>query len=45
MSKILLLSNMILCAFQNKNVDMENDWKLLTLFIGGNDICLGQVTA
>ncbi len=20
-------------------VDMQNDWKLITLFIGGNDLC------
>ena len=22
-----------------RNTDFENDWKLLTLFIGGNDLC------
>ena len=21
------------------NVDYENDWKLITIFIGGNDLC------
>ncbi len=26
---------------QNPNVDMDNDWKLLNFFIGGNDLCLG----
>ncbi|KAG7466084.1 hypothetical protein MATL_G00161080 [Megalops atlanticus] len=24
----------------SKDVDFENDWKLVTLFIGGNDLCL-----
>ena len=24
---------------ESKDVDFENDWKLVTLFIGGNDIC------
>ena len=23
----------------DKHVDFENDWKLVTFFIGGNDIC------
>jgi phospholipase B1 len=23
----------------DKNVDFENDWKVITLFIGGNDLC------
>lgn len=23
----------------DKNVDFQNDWKLITLFIGGNDLC------
>lgn len=23
----------------DKNIDFENDWKLITLFIGGNDLC------
>ena len=26
-------------AFQTGVIDMENDWKLLTLLIGGNDLC------
>lgn len=26
---------------QNKDVDMEKDWKLLTILIGANDLCLG----
>ena len=26
---------------QNPNVDMENHWKLLTIFAGANDLCLG----
>ena len=25
---------------QNKEVDMEKDWKLLTLLIGANDLCI-----
>lgn len=25
----------------HSDVDMENDWKLITLFIGGNDLCSG----
>ena len=24
---------------KDKTVDFENDWKLVTLFIGGNDLC------
>ena len=28
---------------QNSKVDMQNDWKLLTIFIGTNDLCLGSV--
>lgn len=24
---------------ENKNIDFENDWKVITLFIGGNDLC------
>jgi hypothetical protein len=23
----------------DKNIDFQNDWKLITLFIGGNDLC------
>lgn len=30
---------------QNPNVDIQNDWKLLTIFIGTNDLCLGSVLA
>ena len=26
---------------QNPQVDIEKDWKLLTIFIGTNDLCLG----
>ena len=26
-------------AFQTGVIDMDNDWKLLTLLIGGNDLC------
>ena len=26
---------------QNPNVDIEKDWKLLTILIGANDLCLG----
>merc|ERR1719228_2118480 len=24
---------------EDPNVDLENDWKVVTLFIGGNDLC------
>ena len=24
---------------ENDNVDLENDWKMITLFVGGNDLC------
>ena len=34
-------TSIILFHPQNKEVDMKNDWKLLTLFIGVNDICRG----
>ena len=27
------------CAFQTGVIDMDNDWKLLTILIGGNDLC------
>ncbi len=30
-------------SLQHKDIDMDNDWKLLTLFIGANDLCLGWV--
>lgn len=23
----------------DKTIDFENDWKMVTLFIGGNDLC------
>ena len=23
----------------SSNVDMDHDWKMVTLFIGGNDLC------
>lgn len=23
----------------NKDIDFQNDWKVITLFIGGNDLC------
>ena len=26
-------------SFQTSVIDMENDWKLLTILIGGNDLC------
>ena len=29
----------VLFAFQTGVIDMDNDWKLLTLLIGGNDLC------
>ena len=25
--------------FQDGEINMDNDWKLLTLLIGGNDLC------
>ena len=31
----------VLLYIQNSQVDMQNDWKLLTIFIGTNDLCLG----
>ena len=31
--------NHVLFAFQTGVIDMDNDWKLLTLLIGGNDLC------
>ena len=33
-----LLLKFHLC-FQTGMIDMENDWKLLTILIGGNDLC------
>lgn len=29
---------------QHPDIDVKNDWKLLTLFVGANDICLGCVS-
>lgn len=26
---------------QHPEVNMQNDWKLLTILIGANDLCLG----
>ena len=23
----------------NSNIDFDNDWKIITLFVGGNDLC------
>ena len=23
----------------DSNIDMENDWKVITMFVGGNDLC------
>ena len=28
---------------QNPNVNMEKDWKMLTILVGFNDLCLGSV--
>ena len=24
---------------KDSNVDFENDWKVITIFVGGNDLC------
>lgn len=29
----------VLCACASQEVDFENDWKLVTIFVGGNDLC------
>ena len=26
-------------CFQDGEINMDNDWKLLTLLVGGNDLC------
>ena len=23
----------------NSNIDFDNDWKVITVFVGGNDLC------
>ncbi|KAI1895188.1 hypothetical protein AGOR_G00103740 [Albula goreensis] len=33
------VKNLIQAMRDSKDVDFENDWKLVTMFIGGNDLC------
>ena len=39
---LFLLTSCFIITFasiEDGEIDMDNDWKLLTLLIGGNDLC------
>ena len=36
---------LLLCSMHSHVVDMKNDWKLMTILVGANEICLGLVNS